>query len=424
MKKSVLTMMVLGAAALMVSCGGSKFTPGEIDGVEFTGDGIFENLPYIAAVHNIEGFELDKEMKQSGMSAEDRKKKEMAFCEEYHSAFEDVAKRIDGKEVPFERCVGGETEEIKGVKLKVDTVRLTHHIVKDDKIHTYTAGLHVELVLPEGYKLGKETINGYTHFNQIIALDKDGNPVSQYNKVNWNRDGCYFKSSPFNLDRANNKAEMITGMSIYDRTAKLVEADNAALDEYIKKKEEAAARELEEKAEENRGNEFMFAEDGFAGITLGAKFTDIPKSFEGLYTHLKMETDTDTGLRKFSFYNGEELVFMAQGYSDVRTINQIVIFANNVGVKTENGNTVKIGMNLSDVVKDFKGNCSVSWTGEEPSPVIHVGHSIKFDTVDATFTPSFLKRVKGIEGSFEDMLPVTGADIAPNEKVESIVLGY
>lgn len=424
MKKGVLTMLVLGAAALMASCGNDKFIPREIDGVEFTGDGIFGDIPYIAAVHNIEGFELDKEMKQSGMSAEEKKKKDMAFSEEYHAAFEDAIKRIDGKEVSFERHVGGKTEEIKGVKLEVDTVRITHHVVYDDNLRTYTAGVHVNLLLPESYKVGRESIGGYTHFNQIIALDKDGNPVSEYNKVNWRREGCYFKNSAFNLDRANNKAEMIAELSIYDRTVKLVEVDEAAFDEYMKKRDEAAAKDLEEKAEGNRGKEFTFAEDGFASITLGAKFKDIPKSFEGLFTHLKMETDTDKGLRKYSFYNGEELVFMAQGFSDVRTINQIVIFTKNIGVKTENGKTVKIGMKLADVVKDFKDNCNVSWTGEEPSPVIHAGSSIKFDTVDATFTPSFLKRVKGIEGSFEDMLPVTAADISSDEKVESIVLGY
>ncbi len=228
-------MLVLGVAALMASCGNGKFTPREIDGVEFTGEGIFGDIPCIAAVHNIEGFELDKEMKQSGLSAEERKKKDMAFSEEYHTAFEDAIKRIDGKEIPFERHVGGKTEEIKGVKLEVDTTRLEHHIVKDDKMLSYTEGVHVKLSLPEGYTTGRESINGYTHFNQIIALDKDGNPVSQYSKVNWRREGCYFKNSPFNLDRANNKAEMLTEMSIYDRTAKLVEVDDAAYGEYTKK---------------------------------------------------------------------------------------------------------------------------------------------------------------------------------------------
>lgn len=425
MKKNVLTMLMLGAVALLVSCGNSKSTPQEIDGFEFTGEGIFENLPYIIAYRMLDP-EL-KDINDPDISIKEEIKKEKTFFKEYHDAIEDAVKRLDGKDVSFERCVGGKTEEVKGFKLKVKD-RSTVSIVDGDELFTYTQGVTLELVPPEGYNLGKEHIDGYTHFNRILPLDKDGIPVSLNMKVDYywykSKYGCSFKPRTYPLERANNKERMLTEMSEYDHVAKLVEVDEAAYEEYAKKAEEAATKKVEEEAEENRSKEFTFAEDGFAGIVLGAKFNNIPKSFEGLYMQYKTEHDPDMGILKYSFYNGEELMFMAQGFTSDHKINSIAIFSDRISVKTEDGKTVKTGMKLADVVKDFTDNCSVSWTGDEISPVIHVGQSINFNTTDATFTPSFLKRVKDIEGSFEDVLPVTAVDISPDEKVKSIVLAY
>lgn len=411
---------MLGAVALLVSCGNSKSTPQEIDGFEFTGEGIFENLPYITA-HRM----LDPEWKEvtdPDISIKEKIKNKKTFYKEYHDAIEDAVKRLDGKDVPYERCVGGKTEEVNGFKLKVKD-RSRAYVLDGDELHSYTQGVTLELVPPEGYNLGKEHVDGYTHFNRILPLDKDGIPVSLNMKVDYywykSQYGCSFQPKSY-----YNKEMLLTECSNLDHVAKLVEVDQAAYEEYAKKAKEAATKKVEEEAEENRSKEFTFAEDGFAGIVLGAKFSNIPKSFEGLYMQYKTEHDPDMGILKYSFYNGEELMFIAQGFTSDHKINGIAIFSDRISVKTEDGKTVKIGMKLADVVKDFADECNVSWTGEEMSPVIHAGQSIKFNTADATFTPAFQKRVKDIEGSFEDMLTVTAADISPDEKVESIVLGY
>ena len=49
MTKNYLCIMMLAALALFASCSDSKTSPEAIEGYEFTGDGIFENLPYAFA---------------------------------------------------------------------------------------------------------------------------------------------------------------------------------------------------------------------------------------------------------------------------------------------------------------------------------------------------------------------------------------
>lgn len=52
---------------LLVSCGNSQTTPQEIDGVEFTGNGLLGNFPYMMARYDSERANLERNLNGAGV---------------------------------------------------------------------------------------------------------------------------------------------------------------------------------------------------------------------------------------------------------------------------------------------------------------------------------------------------------------------
>ena len=106
--------MMLAALALFASCSDSKTSPEAIEGYEFTGDGIFENLPYAFARFDYDYQKLSDKLALKGirtMQDEEGKKYGYEFFYENKRSLEELAKKLDGKEIPFERHVGGKKEK-------------------------------------------------------------------------------------------------------------------------------------------------------------------------------------------------------------------------------------------------------------------------------------------------------------------------
>lgn len=177
MTKNYLCIMMLAALALFASCSDSKTSPEAIEGYEFTGDGIFENLPYAFARFDYDYQKLSDKLASKGiriMQDEEGKKYGYEFINENKPILEKLAKKLDGKEIPFERHVGGKKEKIKGFKLKL----------KNEKVIGTWCYLF-DIVRPEDYTLGKSE-RGST--NRILAVDKDGKALNLQG-VNWLRYG-------------------------------------------------------------------------------------------------------------------------------------------------------------------------------------------------------------------------------------------
>ena len=82
MTKNYLCIMMLAALALFASCSDSKTSPEAIEGYEFTGDGIFENLPYAFARFDYDYQKLSDKLALKGiriMQDEEGKNKDMNF---------------------------------------------------------------------------------------------------------------------------------------------------------------------------------------------------------------------------------------------------------------------------------------------------------------------------------------------------------
>lgn len=67
MTKNYLCIMMLAALALFASCSDSKTSPEAIEGYEFTGDGIFENLPYAFARFDYDYQKLSDKLASKGI---------------------------------------------------------------------------------------------------------------------------------------------------------------------------------------------------------------------------------------------------------------------------------------------------------------------------------------------------------------------
>lgn len=118
MTKNYLCIMMLAALALFASCSDSKTSPEAIEGYEFTGDGIFENLPYAFARFDYDYQKLSDKLASKGiriMQDEEGKKYGYEFINENKPILEKLAKRLDGKEIPFERHVGGKKEKSRAL---------------------------------------------------------------------------------------------------------------------------------------------------------------------------------------------------------------------------------------------------------------------------------------------------------------------
>ena len=202
---------------LLASCGNGKSTPKAIEGYEFTGNGFLGNLPYTMASIDYQRSEKQTELKeQSGYYAQNEKYvKEL--LEEYGSTFEELAKGLDGKEIPFERHVDGKKEELKGFKLKLTAPELLKY-----------AKFCFDIEKPEDYSMGK---SGHGSVNKILPVDKDGKALD-LDGVRWLKYGIAVAKYPFRLDSETDKKNMLQGWLYMDRVAKLVEVDDEALTEY------------------------------------------------------------------------------------------------------------------------------------------------------------------------------------------------
>lgn len=211
------------AMLLLASCGKGKSTPEAIEGYDFTGDGILGNLPYTMASIDYQRSEKQTELKeQSGYYAQNEKfvKK---LLEEYGSTFEELAKELDGKEIPFERHVDGKKEELKGFKLKLTDPELLKY-----------AKFCFDIEKPEDYSVSK---SGHGSVNKILPVDKDGKAID-LDGVRWLKYGIAVAKYPFRLDSETDKKNMLHGWLYMDRVAKLVEVDDEALAEYSKEMED------------------------------------------------------------------------------------------------------------------------------------------------------------------------------------------
>lgn len=183
-----------------------------------------------------------------------------------------------------------------------------------------------------------------------------------------------------------------------------------------------SAKEVSETVKETP--ECVFTETGYGVVQLNGKLSKLPKECENLYTRMVLSTNPDTQLMTYSLYNGNELVAAAEGYGDSDQIITIRIFSDKITVKTEDGKTMKIGMKIADAVKEFKGDCFASWTGDEERPVIHFGSSICVETVDGTLTPAKQQEMNGYENNFEDTLPIAPGDVSSSQLIKNLKLGY
>ena len=62
MIKNYFFVILAAVTMLLVSCGNSQTTPQEIDGVEFTGNGLLGNFPYMMAHYDSERANLERKL--------------------------------------------------------------------------------------------------------------------------------------------------------------------------------------------------------------------------------------------------------------------------------------------------------------------------------------------------------------------------
>lgn len=67
MIKNYFFVILAAVTMLLVSCGNSQTTPQEIDGVEFTGNGLLGNFPYMMARYDSERANLERNLNGAGV---------------------------------------------------------------------------------------------------------------------------------------------------------------------------------------------------------------------------------------------------------------------------------------------------------------------------------------------------------------------
>lgn len=154
MIKNYFFVILAAVTMLLVSCDNSQTTPQEIDGVEFTGNGLLGNFPYMMARYDSERANLERNLNGAGVL------EKRNFAKENEFDIEKIAEELDGKEVPFEISTGGKTEEIKGFKFKV---------VKS--VGGYLPCMKIRIEGPAGYDAGWSEKG----IEACVPVDKDGN---------------------------------------------------------------------------------------------------------------------------------------------------------------------------------------------------------------------------------------------------------
>ena len=410
MTKNYLYWVVMAAMVLLASCGGSKSSPEAIEGYDFTGDGIFGNLPYAIAHRDYNNNQIVEGLIKDGICRSKYDPKCYEYLKENYKEdsviFVQLAEELDGKEIPFERYVGGKKEELKGFKLKLKDYR-----------QTSPAHFDFEIERPEGYSVG---MTERRSDNLILPLDKEGKPMDLHG-VRWLKYGVFIGPYPHRLDIESNMKEMLLDKQFLDKVAKLVEVDDAALEEYIKEKQEADNKKMEEAAKNNELSKADFTEKGCGPITLGKKVKNLPDQYENLYTSYKWNVDEGVQAKVFTFYNGTEEV--ATLYANMKNgeIFRIFVKSNKITIKFDGGKTLKPGMKLIDAVKAFGEECQASATPEEGNPMIHFGIYGRYPVHDAAMTSVGNERLNEILDTF-DMLPMQPDFVSPSEVMDTITL--
>lgn len=193
---------------LLASCSGG-YSSKEIDGVEFTGEGVFGDVPYIC-MDFLKGFnENIKEKALKGKLTEDER---IELREDCRSRYEEIKKK-ENINVPFELHLDGKVALSSELKLE---------LIDYDPI-TSKCCAYYSVKYPEEYRsLVKRGQALYT-----LLLDKDNQILLSYNvplaRIDVGKSDSYVRSFQWYPLLKENQA--------YDRTIKIILVDE---DEYIK----------------------------------------------------------------------------------------------------------------------------------------------------------------------------------------------
>lgn len=193
---------------LLASCSGG-YSSKEIDGVEFTGEGVFGDVPYIC-MDFLKGFnENIKEKALKGKLTEDER---IELREDCRSRYEEIKKK-ENINVPFELHLDGKVALSRELKLE---------LIDYDPI-TSKCCAYYSVKYPEEYRsLVKRGQALYT-----LLLDKDNQILLSYNvplaRIDVGKSDSYVRSFQWYPLLKENQA--------YDRTIKIILVDE---DEYVK----------------------------------------------------------------------------------------------------------------------------------------------------------------------------------------------
>jgi len=402
-------MVLASVSMLLVSCGNSETTPQEIDGVEFTGDGLLGNVPYVMAHYDSERAKIEREV--GGLNhkiSDEQREKRLNFVKGYEALFEKLGEELDGKDVPFEVRTGGKNEEIKGFKLKVV-----------ERSGGWYPSVKIRIVGPEGYNAGWRE-------KGIVAcepVDKDGNILKFHESLGrfWLELGSNVGAYPYPLKYTKNYEDMLQRNNVLDRFVKIVAMDEAAWKETQVKMREAEKKAQEEEAKGNDLSKVEFSEKGYGPIVLGKKVNQFPVKYKGFYTHYNWWVDKLSHTKNYIFYNGADTVACANTELSSAEIYKIFVCSPKISVKFDNGKTLKAGMKLVDVAQAFGDDFKASWTPEEMGANIHFGIYGWYPADDETLKRAALKQLEELYGSFE-YLYLTPKDVLPTAVLESVIL--
>lgn len=402
MIKNYFFVILAAVTMLLVSCGNSQTTPQEIDGVEFIGNGLLGNFPYMMARYDSERANLERNLNGAGVL------EKRNFAKENEFDIEKIAEELDGKEVPFEISTGGKTEEIKGFKFKV---------VKC--VGGYLPCLKIRIEGPAGYDAGWREKG----IEACVPVDKDGNILNFHESLGrfWLHLGSIVGAYSYPLRYDKNYDEMLQRNHILDRFVKIVAMDEETFEKTQAKMREAEEKALNEEAKDNDLSKVEFSEKGCEPIILGKKVNQFPSKCKGFYTHYRWNIDKLSHTKNFTFFNGTDTVVHVESDLSSAEIYKIFVCSPKINVKFENGKTLRAGMKLVDVAQMFGDDFKASWTPEEIAPFIHFGLYGGYPADEETLKRDALKHLEELYGCFE-YLYLSPKDVLPNAVLESVIL--
>ena len=314
MIKNYFFVILAAVTMLLVSCGNSQTTPQEIDGVEFTGNGLLGNFPYMMARYDSERANLERNLNGAGVL------EKRNFAKENEFDIEKIAEELDGKEVPFEISTGGKTEEIKGFKFKV---------VKS--VGGYLPCMKIRIEGPAGYDAGWSEKG----IEACVPVDKDGNILNFHESLGrfWLHLGSIVGAYSYPLKYDKNYKEMLQRNNILDRFVKIVAMDEETFEKTQAKMREAEEKALNEEAKDNDLSKVEFSEKGCEPIVLGKKVNQFPSKCKGFYTHYRWNIDKLSHTKNFTFFNGTDTVVHVESDLSSAEIYKIFVCSPKINVK-------------------------------------------------------------------------------------------